>query len=430
MRKLIALTSLACVALATQAGAALRIEITEGVQGARPIAIVPFGVEPGVALDVDLAAVVAQDLKRTGLFKPLPVKQMLETPTDPRAVDYANWRQVGVDNVVVGSIAANGRGDYRISFDILDVYAGRALTGYQITAEAGELRDAAHAVANLIYEQFTGEPGYFLSSIAYITAQRDGNRRQYRLVVSDYDGHNPQTVLASHDPIMSPAWNPAGTKLAYVAFQVDRGRTSLQVQDLATGEVTKISSRQGINGAPAWSPNGQKLAMTLSFEGDPDIYVYNLNSGNLERMTTSPAIDTQPTWSPDGAYIAFTSDRGGHPQIYRMRSGGGGAERVTFAGESNQDADYSPDGEKLTLVQGGDNGFRIAVLDLKSNNVRIVSDGPLDESPNFAPNGQTIIFARQGKEAELATVSVDGRVKARLRQAGQVREPVWGPLVY
>lgn len=411
------------------ADAALRIEITEGVEGALPIAIIPFGMESGVNVETDLAAVVAADLKSTGLFEPLPVDAMLEKPSRPQDVDYANWRQVGVENVVVGTIAANGRGKYRIRFDILGVAQQRSLTSFRVTAQEGELRDAAHAVANLIYENFTGEDGYFLSRIAYVTSHRKAGQPIYRLVVADYDGYQPQTVLSSRDPIMSPAWHPAGNKLAYVAFEVKRGRTSLRIQDLFTGKSREISSRPGINGAPAFSPTGNKLAMVLSHKGNPDIYICDLNSGQMNQLTNSPAIDTQPTWSPSGQYIAFTSDRAGKPQIYRKPVNGGGAERITFDGESNQDADYSPDGDSMVMIQGG-NGFRVAVLDLKTNNVRIVTDGPLNESPGFAPNGQTIIYASGGSTAELATVSVDGRVKTTLSQKGEVREPAWGPFVY
>ncbi|MDT0635659.1 Tol-Pal system beta propeller repeat protein TolB [Spectribacter hydrogenoxidans] len=415
---------------ASPARAALEVEITQGVSGAQPIAIVPFARDASVSGDTDIASVVDADLERSGLFEPLARDAMLETPGSVREVDYANWRSVEVDNVVVGRVSPDGRGGYRVSFDIIDVYKGRSIGGYEISAREGGLRDAAHAVANRIYEQFTGNKGYFLSRIAYVAVAQENSGPTYRLVVADYDGHNPQTIARSREPILSPAWHPAGTKLAYVAFDMKRGRSSLRIQDLGTGEVKEVSSRPGINGAPAWSPNGNKLAMTLSYRGNPDIYTYDLGDEQVRQITRNGAIDTEPSWSPDGSHIVFTSDRGGKPQVYRVRSGGGNAERLTFDGESNQRPSYSPDGEKIVLVQGG-NGFRIAVLDLETNNMRVVSDGPLDEGPSFAPNGQVIIYARQqGNSAELATVSADGRIRNRLRQPGDVREPAWSPAGY
>jgi len=431
MRTLCILSAL-CLSMAwAPAQSALRVEITEGVSGALPVAVVPFDTPGTTDLPLDVARVIEADLRGSGLFEPMKRQQMIGKPSRADDVNYASWRALDMDNLVVGSVAPRPDGGDRINFQFLDVIQQRPASGYQITADAGELRDAAHTVANLVYEHFIGQKGYFLSQIAYVTVNEDDDGLRYRLMVADYDGNDPQTVARSRFPLMSPAWSPDGTKLAYVAFDVDIGRTRLQVHDLRTGEVKTISSRPGINGAPAWSPDGTKLAMTLSFRGNPDIYIYDRERSEFRQLTFNAAIDTEPTWSPDGDHIAFTSDRGGKPQVYRVDTGGGRAERLTFAGQSNQRAVYAPDGKRMAMVQGGPNGFRVAVLDLETNNVRIVSDGPLDESPSFAPNGQTVIYAQQGGgNSELATVSIDGQVRTRLRQSGEVREPAWGPAGY
>lgn len=411
------------------AQAALQVDITDSSESAIPIAISPFGASDG-SLPVDVAQIASDDLASTGLFDVFERQNMVGNPTRPDQVNYDNWRTASVDNLVVGSAQPNGQGGYRIRFDLLDIYQGKSVASWQINAGRDELRDAAHTIANLVYEKFIGKKGYFLSRISYITMAKENGGLRYRLIVSDYDGHNPVTVYSSRDPIMSPAWSPDGRRLAYVAFDVNRGRSSLRVQDLATGNIREISSRPGINGAPAWSPDGSRLAMTLSYRGSPDIYVYNLNTNQMTQLTNNGSIDTEATWSPDGRYIAFTSDRGGKPQIYRMRSDGSQVQRLTFDGESNQRPDYSPDGDTLTFVQKSGNGFRVAVMDTQNNNVRIVSEGPLDDSPNFAPNGQAIIYAKQGRSNELATVSIDGDTRSRLSQSGEVREPAWGPLGY
>lgn len=428
MRIFACTVSLLALLTVASAQAALSIDITESTSGALPIAIVPFANSGPDKLPVDIAKIVDNDLGGTGQFKPLPRAQMLALPRSAKDVNYANWRTVEVDNLVVGSVAPNGRGGYRIGFQILDVYKGQSVNGYQITADANELTEAAHTVANLIYEQITGVEGYFLSRIAYVTVQQQGEKQRYRLHVSDYDGNNAQTVASSSDPILSPAWSPDGEKLAYVYFDVNKGRTILRMHDLRSGTITDISSRPGINGAPAWSPDGKKLAMTLSYRGNPEIYVYTLATKNLKQLTFNGAIDTEATWSPDGKYIAFTSDRGGQPQIYQMRADGSQTQRLTFSGKSNQDASYSPDGKQLVMVQNVGGGFRIAIFDLSTSNARIVSHGPLDESPSFAPNGQAIIYARQGGGTnDLATVSVDGKVRRELKQSGAVRDPAWSP---
>jgi len=415
--------------VALPAQAALQVDITDSAESAVPIAISPFGSD-GANLPVDIAKVASNDLASTGLFDVLDRNNMVASPSRPDDVNYSNWRASSVDNLVVGTAESNGRGGYRLQFDVLDVYQGRSIARFTLNAGRNQLRDAAHTVANLIYEKFIGKKGYFLSQISYITVANEGGKQRFRLLVSDYDGSNPATVYSSRDPILSPAWAPGGQRLAYVAFDVARGRTSLRVQDLQTGNIREISAREGINGAPAWSPDGNRLAMTLSFRGNPDIYVYNLNTDQLTQVTNNSAIDTEPTWAPDGNHIAFTSDRAGQPQVYRMRSDGSQVERLTFSGQSNQRADYAPDGSAIAMVQKSGNGFRIAVRDLETNNMRVVSEGPLDDSPNFAPNGQAIIYAKQGRNNELATVSIDGKVRSRLSQSGEVREPAWGPLGY
>lgn len=409
------------------AWSALQIDVTEGVSGALPIAIVPFRGNTGLQLDV--AEVVDNDLASTGLFKTLPRGDMIEKPTSAAEVTYGNWRGVQVDNVVVGNIQSLSDGGYKLRFEILDVYKGGKIGGFELTARSGAtLRYTAHKVADLIYEKLTGLKGVFTTRIAYVAAEGSGWRMRYQLVVADQDGFNPRVVVTSDDTIMSPSWSPDGRQLAYVAFR--NGKVNIYVHELATGRARIVSSKPGINGAPTWSPDGNKLAVTLSHHGNPDIFILDINSKKTRQLTTSRAIDTEPAWSPDGSQIAFTSGRGGNPQVYVISVNGGNARRVTFEGKSNQRPSWSADGRQLTLVQSGQGGYRIAVMDVASGNMQIVSDGRLDESPGFAPNGQTIIYTRSaGRNSELATVSVDGRVKRRLHQRGDVREPAWSPFL-
>jgi TolB protein len=201
------------------------------------------------------------------------------------------------------------------------------------------------------------------------------------------------------------------------------------VQEVYTGRREAVSSSEGINGAPGWSPDGRRLALVLSRDGDPEIYSLELASGALARLTRSPAIDTEPVWTPDGQSILFTSDRGGSAQIYRMPASGGPAERLTFEGNYNARPNLSPDGRQLAMVHRRGDSFRIAVLDLETRLLQVLTDGPQDETPSFAPNGAMILYGAAGtRGGELRAVSVDGRVKQQLQlQEGDVREPAWGP---
>jgi TolB protein len=414
------------LALSGTARAALTIEITQGVVGALPIAVVPFGWEgPATAHPPeDIAAIIANNLRRSGRFSPMPEKDMLARPRAGNEVNFRDWRALGMESLVVGRVRTTGAGLYEVQFQLFDVFKGTQMTGYSMPVRGGALRRAAHHISDLIYEQLTGEPGAFNTRIAYVAATRGANPR-YRLQVADSDGHNQETIVESDQPIMSPAWSPDGTRLAYVSFE--RRRAEVFVQDVASGARESVAAYPGINGAPAWSPDGRRLALTLSKDGSPDIYVLDLATKALTRVTADASIDTEAAWMPDGRSLIFTSDRGGRPQLYRVAANGGRAERVTFEGDYNGRARISPDGRRVAMVHRQGGNFRIAVMDLESRALRVLSEGRLDESPSFAPNGGMVIYATEaGGRGILSVVSVDGRVRQRLElRDDDVREPTW-----
>ena len=406
----------------------LTIEITEGVEGALPIAVVPFGWQGPGSPPVDVAEVINADLQRSGRFKTIPRIDMLARPTSAEAIEFKDWRALDTQNLVVGQIRPQGTGGYEIRFQLFDVYKGEQLTGYTIPTTTPNLRATAHRIADLIYEKLLGVPGAFATRVAYITSVRQGDgSNRIDLKVADADGHNPETIVSSTEPLMSPAWSPDGRKIAYVSFE--GGQSAIYIQEVYTGQRTKVTSFKGINGAPAWSPDGRKLAMTLSKDGNPDIFVFDLPTRKLRAITRHYSIDTEPAWSPDSRDLVFTSDRGGKPQIYKVSAFGGRAERLTFQNSYNARASYSPDGKLLAVVTNDEGHYRIAVQDLESGVMQVLSQGSLDESPSFAPNGSMIIYAsKKGGRGVLAAVSVDGRVRQRLAlQEGDVREPIWSP---
>lgn len=423
LTRLALILSLAVAHLPAQA--ALEITITGGGTGALPIAVVPFAALPDESYDV--AAIVEADLTRSGLFKPLARTDMLETPSQPEQIDWRNWRALGVEHLVIGQLRRSDTGGLVVRFQLMDVFRGRQVLGYDLPVnDPRNLRSISHQVADFIYEKLTGIPGVFNTQVAYVTAKGPISDRSYEMVMADADGHAPRIVVRSREPLMSPAWSPDGRYLAYVAFE--DGRSAIYVHELATGLARRVVREKGINGAPAWSPDGRKLAVTMSFEKNPDIYVVDVESGRRTQITDHWGIDTEPAWSPDGRQIAFTSDRGGQPQIYVTDSGGGATRRVSFSGRQNLRASFSPNGDKLALVNLDEAGYRIAQLDLDTQELRVLSEGPLDESPSYAPNGAVIIYSTSsGDGAELATVTTDGRVRQRLRQPGDVREPAWSP---
>jgi TolB protein len=404
--------------------AALTIEIVGSGANQIPIAIAPFRTEDGTPQP--LTPIIAADLARSGLFKSVDAGGVVPVPHEPDQVNYATWKARGAEALVIGTVTPLADGRYDVRFRLLDVVKGTQLAGFVYMVSAAQLRLTAHKIADVIYEKLTGDPGVFATRITYVVKR--GTR--FELHVADADGFGSQTILASNEPIISPTWSPDGTKLAYVSFE--RKKPVVYVQSLTTGARSTVANFFGSNSAPAWSPDGRRLAVVLTKDGGSQIYSIDADGrGQPVRLTNSPGIDTEPNWSPDGQWLLFTSDRGGTPQIYRMPASGGQPQRMTFEGRYNVSPRHSPDGKSFTFIQQNGSRFSVAIQDFASRQVQLLTDGGVDESPSFAPNGRMILYASEVKgRGILAAVSSDGRVKQRFTETGgDVREPAWGPLI-
>jgi len=428
MMKKISLLFAVLIFWCSSAYAILDVEITQGTEDALPIAVIPFswaGTEKQPELN--WSDVVSSDLLRSGRFAPVPENELLSRPQSNEKIDFNTWRVGAIDHLVVGSVSPAGNKKYTVQFQLFDVYKGEQLLGYSLTTDMKSLRYTAHHISDLIFQQLTGQKGAFNTKVAYVTVKRDLGVSSYKLEVSDTDGFNPVTVLTSSQPIMSPSWSPDGTRLAYVSFENNHAQIYTQI--LSSGERYKVSEFKGLNGAPVWSPDGKKLAVTLSKDGNPDVYILTLKTKSLSRLTRHWGIDTEPAWMPDNQTIVFTSNRSGKPQLYKVKGIGQKPRRITFEGEYNASAEISKDGQKIAFVYKDEKGFKIASMDLETGVIDVLTDGPLDESPSFAPNGSMILYA-EGERAALAAVSSDGRFKQRLvAKDGEVREPTWSPFL-
>ncbi len=407
------------------AHAVLEIEITQGVEGALPIAVLDFSSKTTGTLADDPAQVVRSDLYRSGQFQTQEGPALAQRSSAEYQAATQRWKVKQVDYLLTGHIEQQGDDRYRIEFRLFDTLKGEQLLGRSALTTAKGIRLAAHRISNYVYEKLLGTPGAFDTRVAYVTVQGVQKKREYVLQVADADGHNPRTVFTSTQPVMSPAWSPDNKRLAYVSFEGHRA--SVYIQELASGKREKVSSQKGINGAPAWSPDGRQLALVLSRDGNPEIYILDLASKKLRRLTNHRSIDTEPVWHPSGNSILFTSDRSGAPQIYQKLIRGGKATRISYDGPYNADPDVTDDARRLAMVHRSNGAFRIAVKDLQTGLLTVVTQGRLDESPSLSPNGSMIIYATEDKgRGVLAGVSVDGRVRQILRLTdGEVREPAW-----
>jgi TolB protein len=421
---------LGLLTVAAAARAEFVVKITSGQSEATPIAIVPFAAPANESAPFDVAQLVGDDLGRSGRFAPMDRKDMIEQPHVGSAISFDDWRRLNNDYIVVGQLTAQGPDRFNIVFELYNVLTRQRLLSFQISANTTGLRLASHQVADMIFEKIIGVRGAFATRIAYISVLGHLPSKTYRLIVADADGANPRVIMESREPLMSPAWSPDGQSLAYVSFE---GRLpSVYIQTLKTGERQRVSARAGVNQAPAFSPDGKKLALTLSTrDGNLDVYVLDLATQGLTRITDDPGIDTEPQWSRDGQSLYFTSDRAGGPQIYKIAlSPGSRPRRLTFQGAYNARPRISPDETQMVFVTQEDGAYRIASMDLNGrNDVQVLTKGRFDVSPSYAPNGAVIIYAsRDSGRGVLALVSSDGRVQQRLvSPEGEVQEPAWGP---
>jgi TolB protein len=399
--------------------AQFRVEVSGVGLTQLPIALVPFKGED--ASPQKISAIVQADLERSGQFRGVDASgQSLDEASRP---DLSLWRQRTADSLVAGSVTRLADGRFDVKFRLWDVVRGQDLGGQSYTVPQGDLRLAAHRVADYVYEKLTGEKGIFSTRIAYVT--KGANR--HNLWVADADGENAQAALASPEPIISPVWSSSGTQLAYVSFE--SRKPVVYVHSVASGQRRLVANFKGNNSAPAWSPDGSTLAVTLSRDGGSQLFTIPAGGGEPRRLTQSTSIDTEPRYSADGGTIYFVSDRGGAPQIYKMSAGGGNPTRVTFTGTYNISPSVSADGRWLAYISRVGGAFKLHVMELASGNVTALTDTTADERPSFAPNSKLIVYAtRLGGREALMTTTLDGKIKARLAgQAGDIREPDWGP---
>jgi TolB protein len=428
----------------TGSQAILHLVLTQGVDSAIPIAVVPFATPAG-APSTDITAVITADLQNSGHFKAITDFNAAHMPHQASEVQLAYWQKQQASYLVAGKIEAATAGQLKVTYSVLDVYKGNQAGVNPVVAQgaavlltqsyvisAKQLRRLAHQISDTIYQKITGERGIFSTRIAYVLLQRVPQKAPvYKLIIADYDGFNAQPVLISNQPIMSPAWSPEGKKLAYVSFE--NGLPAIYISNIETGKRQLITKFPGINGAPAFSPDGSQLAVVLSKGQTPNIYVVNLVNGAIRTITQGGAINTEPRWSPDGQSLIFTSDKGGTPQIYQINLKGLDIKRLTFGGNYNAHASFTPDGQSLVLLHRGDDTdgqFGIGLFDLNNNVIQILVNSDA-QSPSVAPNGGMVIYSVASKqgEDELAMVSIDGRVRLTLPSAegGAVREPTWSP---
>lgn len=420
---------LLCVCLlliGTHANAVVTIEIDQGVKRGIPIAIVPFGVSPQIGVNLDLDEVIRNDLSRSGTFDVKDPNDYLSNPTSYEDIKFTDWQLIEADYLVIGSVEPVEGGGYRIESRLFDVFEEKQIVGNQYLVSADGVRRTMHTVANTIYENVTGNKSSFDTRIAYTVSSISADDQiENKLVIADYDGHNPSVLLKTANPVLSPTWSPDSEKIAYSILGSNQSK--IWIQEVATGNRYIVAEFEGQNRAPNWSPDGSMLAFANSRDGNSDIFVLTLATGELLQLTRDRQIDTEPAWSPDSKHIVFTSSRGKKAQIYKVPAKQGqSVERVTFDGQSNTRASYSPSGEQLILITDQGAGNQVGIYDFRDNSLTVISSTSIDDCAIFSPNGDMLMYIVEGSDRHIRILSPDGRVQTRVKTIqGSVKQIAW-----
>ncbi|MDB4847095.1 Tol-Pal system beta propeller repeat protein TolB [Candidatus Pseudothioglobus singularis] len=408
------------VFISLSANALLEVNIIKSREAAFPIVIAPFEVV-GNSNNVDISKIIRDNLNRSGQFNALGTEALITNQ-----IDFSFWQKHKKDAVVFGKIEQVSNKVYNVYIYIYDVFSEKSLYQKKIRVHNSGFRRIAHFLSDKIYYVLLGQKGSFDTRLSYVTVSENSNGgRTYKLQISDSDGFNPQTVVRSSNPILSPAWSKDQKKLAYVSFKNNRSEVFVMTPFLKTIPI-KLPKFDGIASSPTWHPDGESIALTLSKNGNKDIYLYDFKSKPIP-LTTNIAIDTEASFSPDGSKIAFTSNRTGQVQVYIKDLKSGKISRATFEGRYNAKPVFSPDGKDLALIHRVGKDYRLALLDIASRDLTVMTQNKSDESPYFSPNGGMIIYStNRDNKGILSIISLhNNQVVELMQKEGEVREPSW-----
>ena len=413
-------------ATAPPALAQVEVDVNRGDVQPLPIAIPFFAGDQGA----DIAKVIANDLERSGLFRPIDPNAFIERNLDVNNIPrFDDWKAINAQALVNGQVTVEPGGRLRVDFRLWDVYAGQQLTGVQFTATPENWRRIAHKIADAVYERLTGEKGYFDTRVVFVAESGGRVNRVKRLAIMDQDGANPSYITEGSDIVMTPRFSSTSQEITYMSLRPEG--SSIYLFNLVTGRRESLGDFKGMVYAPRFSPDGGKVAFSIERGGNSDVYVMDLRSRQTTRLTFDASIDTSPSFSPDGRRIAFNSDRGGSPQLYVMNLDGSGVRRVSFGQGRYTTPVWSPRGDYIAFTKQTGSQFHIGIMRSDGTDERVLTTSYLDEGPTWAPNGRVLMFFREtpGGVPRLWSVDVTGRIERPAPYPGSGSDPAWSPLL-
>ncbi len=428
--------ALLALIVATPAAAQLRVDVTQGVSAPMPVAVPGFATPASAptaagtteALGTQVAGVIANDLKSSGLFRPVGPTDAVPFPA-VTAPAYDTWRTASAQALITGAVEANADGSITIACYLYDPFAQSQLASEGFRVAPAAWRRAAHKCADKVYARLTGESGYFDSQITYIAETGPKTQRIKRLAVMDQDGANHRFLTNGQNLVLTPRFAPSQLRIAYMSFA--NNRPSLWFYDASTGRHSLVGSFQGTSLSPRFSPDGRYLLMSIIKAGNANLYRLDIASKALDRLTDGPSIDTSPSYSPDGGKIVFESDRGGTQQLYVMNADGSGQHRITFGQGRYATPAWSPRGDLIAFTRIGGGKLRVGTMRIDGGGEKLLTDSFADEQPSWSPNGRVLVFFRTppgGSPPELMSADLTGLNLRELRTPLGASDPSWGPL--
>jgi TolB protein len=432
-RRFMAATGSALAALGAGPALAQRIRVDPDSFQPLPIAIPNFvpGSPADAQVGADVAGVITNNLKRSGLFAPIDQAAFIERITNiDVAPQFQNWKTINAQDLVTGRMTRQGDGRLKAEFRLWDVASQSQVTGAQYFTAPEYWRRIAHIISDQIYEKLTGEKGYFDSRIVFVDETGPSERRVKRLALMDQDGANVRYLTRGADLVLTPRFSPSTQEITYMEF--GQGDPKVYLYNIETSQREIVGNFPGMSFAPRFSPDGQRIIMSMQQGGNSNLFVMDLRSKSTTRLTDTPAIDTSPSYAPDGTRICFESDRGGKPQIYVMPAAGGQAQRISFGDGTYSTPVWSPRGDYIAFTKQGGGQFAIGIMKTDGSGERILTSGFHNEGPTFSPNGRVLMFFRDPGGTggpSLFTVDVSGRNEQRVPTPGFASDPAWSPLL-
>ena len=421
------------VAAIQPAAARIEIDLTQGVIEPLPIALPNF-VGSGASAEIgrNITQVISNDLKSSGLFKPLDPAAFIEKNPNVNAPPrFGDWRIINAQALVVGAVTQQPDGRLRVEFRLWDVFAGEQLAGQQFFTTPDNWRRISHIVADAIYKTLTGEKGYFDTRVVFVSESGPKTKRVKRLSIMDQDGARMRHLTQGRDLVLTPRFSPSSQVVTYMSYA--GGQPRVYLLDIETGRRELVGNFPGMTFAPRFSPDGNRVIMSLQSDGNANIYTMDLRTRQTTRLTNSPSIDTGPSYSPDGGRIVFESDRGGRQKLYVMSAGGGGAQLISHGKGSYSTPVWSPRGDLIAFTKMSGGKFKIGVMKPNGKGERILTEGFHNEGPTWAPNGRVLMFFRESPGAnggpQLWSVDLTGRNERRVTTPSFASDPAWSPLL-